>query len=144
MRDFYIYSIVVVAMIAIILLQVNLFETLTLVGTTANLGVVLISSIGLMTGKGRGAAMGGIYGLFLDLIEGKMIGLYLIGYLLLGYLCGRVSASFSKDNRTTTVAFVGVGTVAFEAFIYFRKYATFKVFFFSCNLCGRACERNDL
>lgn len=129
MRDVSIYGIVFVVMVIIILLQMNLFNTLTLVGTTANLGVVLISSIGLMTGKERGAAIGGVYGLMLDMLEGKLIGLYLLGYLLLGYVCGRVSSSFSKDNRTTAVAFVGLGSVAFEAFIYLASMVLMKYAF---------------
>ena len=133
MRDVSIYGIVFVVMLIIILLQINLFNTLTLVGTTANLGVVLISSIGLITGKERGAALGGVYGLMLDILEGQMIGLYLAGYLLLGYICGRVSSNFSKDNRTTAVAFVGIGSVAIEAFIYLASMFLLKYAFSPIN-----------
>ncbi len=144
MRDVYIYGIFVIVMILIILLQINLFSILTLVGTTANLGVVLIASVGLMTGKERGAILGGVYGLFMDMLEGKAFGIYLVGYLLLGYICGRISKSFSKDNRTTAVAFVGVGTVAFEVFIYLVRYFTTTLFDFTNFFRNGAWKRSGV
>ena len=55
MKNFFIYLIAFVLMLIIILLQYNLFSIYTLVGTMANLGLVLISAIGLLTGRERGA-----------------------------------------------------------------------------------------
>ncbi len=127
MRDLSIYLIVLMVILFVIMLQFNVFDLIRLVGTTANLGVVLVASVGLMTGKERGAGVGAVYGMMLDLIEGKCLGAFLSAYLLLGYLCGRVGQDFSKENRTTAVAMVGVGTVVFEGIILLLNILLFKI-----------------
>ena len=127
MRDISIYLIVFVVVLLTLMLQINLFDILKLVGTTANLGVVLIATIGLMTGKERGAAIGATYGLMLDIIEGKSIGLFLGVYLLLGYFCGRIGKSISKENKTTTVAIVGIGTIFLELAVYLMEVMLYHV-----------------
>ena len=118
MKSFYIYAIVFVVMLFVILLQFNMFNIITLLGTAPNLGVVFIVAIGLLTGKERGASYGFVYGLILDIIEGRMLGLYTLLYLILGYVVGRIGKDFSRENHTTFVAMVGICTVVFEGFAF--------------------------
>ena len=78
----------------------------------------MICAIGLMTGEARGSILGGVMGFMIDILEGKALGVYMLSYILLGYFTGRLGRDLSKDNRTTLVAVVGIGTVGFEAFFY--------------------------
>ena len=99
-----------------ILIQINLFNVITLAGTASNLGVVLVVSLGLMCGHTVGGIIGFTYGLLVDILYGKTIGLYVLSYLLLGYFCGKIGRDFSKENKTTIVAITGIGTILFEIF----------------------------
>jgi len=119
MKSFYIYLIVLIVFLLTIFLQINVFSIFTLVGTAANLGIILVTAIGLMTGEERGSILGGVFGFLIDIVEGKALGVYMLSYILLGYFTGRVGKDFSKENRTTLVAMVGVSTLVFEVFYYF-------------------------
>lgn len=101
-----------------ILLQINLFNVITLAGTAANIGAVFVIAMGLMCDKQVGGVIGGIYGLIIDIFSAKAIGLYMLSYFLIGYASGKIGRSFSKENKTTLVVMVGIGTILFEIFNY--------------------------
>ena len=116
MKKFLVGLIVFVVIWFSILMQINLFNVVTLWGTAANIGIVIIVSLGLMCGKTIGGAIGIAYGLISDIIYGKTIGLFTLTYAILGYICGKVGNSFSKENKTTIVVITGISTVLYEIF----------------------------
>lgn len=118
MKKVWISIIVFLIMWLSILLQINWFNVVTLAGTVANLGIVIVVAIGLMCDKTIGGIIGFVYGLMLDIVCGKSIGIYLLSYMLLGLVSGKIGKGFSKDNKTTLIAMVGISTLVFEIFTY--------------------------
>lgn len=105
--------------------QINFLNIFTFFDAAANLAIVFICGIGLLSGKTAGALVGTFYGILLDLLFGKSFGVYLLLYGLLGFASGELSRGFSKENRMSMLYMVALLTIATEvvtnllfAFIY--------------------------
>ena len=94
--------------------QVNFINVFTFFGVSANLAIVIICGIGLLSGKAPGALVGTVYGILLDLLFGKSFGVYLALYGLLGFAAGELSRGFSKDNKMSMYYMVAIFTVITE------------------------------
>lgn len=97
-----------------IFFQANLIEQIPLDGTSANLGIVLVASIGLVCGKLVGGLTGATYGLIYDILFGRAIGVYFSVYLLTGIVSGMLNKNFSKDNKVSMVFLISIITAIFE------------------------------
>lgn len=107
-----------ITIIISILIQINLLNVVTFFGTAANIGIVIVVAMGLMCDKTTAAVIGSIYGLIIDVITGKALGFYVLVYMLLGYISGKVGRGFSKENKTTLAVMIGVSTLVFEIATY--------------------------
>ena len=97
-------SVIVLCVISIsIFLQANLLEMIPLNGTSANIGIILIASLGLICGKFVGGVTGAVYGLIYDVSFGRAIGLYTGMYILVGLISGTLNKNFSKDNKISMI-----------------------------------------
>lgn len=110
-----------------IFLQANLLQTIPLNGTSANIGIILVASLGLICGKFVGGITGCIYGILYDISFGRAIGLYAGMYLLVGYFSGMFNKNFSKDNKVSMIFLISIITAVFETVAYiflimFRNY----------------------
>ncbi len=110
-----------------IFLQINLLQVITLNGTSANLGIILIASLGLICGEFVGGCTGAIYGLIYDILFGRAVGVYLSIYLLIGIISGKLNNNFSKENKVSMIFLISIITAIFEAllygfFVFFRQY----------------------
>ena len=114
MKKFLVSLLVFIIMIISILIQINLLNVVTFAGVAANIGIVIVATIGLMCDKTAGAVLGSIYGLLIDIIAGKALGFYLLLYMLLGYIIGKIGKGFSKENKTTLIVIVAISTIVFE------------------------------
>lgn len=114
MKKFLVVLIVFLVILISVFIQINLLNVITLVGTAANIGIVLVVGVGLMCDKEVGGLLGISYGFVQDILFGKAIGIYALLYMLLGYFSGKLGRGFSRDNKTTMVAMVGIGTAIFN------------------------------
>ncbi|MBR4110586.1 MAG: rod shape-determining protein MreD [Clostridia bacterium] len=110
-----------------IFLQANLLQAIPLNGTSANIGIILVASVGLICGKFIGGINGFVYGILYDIAFGRAIGIYTILYLLVGYLSGSFNKNFSKDNKVSMIFLISIITAIFETsiflfFVLFRNY----------------------
>ena len=94
--------------------QVNFLNIFTFFDTAANLAIVFICGVGLLSGKTPGALVGATYGILLDLLFGKSFGVYLLLYGLLGFASGEMSRGFSKENRMSILYMVALFTIVTE------------------------------
>ena len=100
-------------------LQVTLLEEIKLFGVAANLGIVLVSGLGLSSGIIPGVLTGCVYGALTDIMYGKTFGIYLIAFMLAGLASGEFSKGFSKENKLSMVYMVAALTVIMELILYF-------------------------
>lgn len=99
-------------------LQINFLNRIPLFGVPANIGIVMVVGIGLLADKLPGALSGGVYGLMLDILYGKSIGVYLAIYALLGFSSGTLSKGFSKENKMSMVYMTALFTAVTELILY--------------------------
>lgn len=77
-------------------LQPTLLNYIKIYGIKPNLILIFIVLIAFFEGKKDGAAVGAVFGLFFDLLVGKIVGLHAILYMYLGSLFGIASEKFLK------------------------------------------------
>lgn len=119
MKKFLIILALIVQGLIIYFLQVNVFSYLTIAGVKPNLLVIYILCIGLFANSYVGIGLGTFFGLLLDLLFGKVIGISAIMLCIIGYLGSYFDKNFSKDNKITIILMVMGATVIYEFGSYF-------------------------
>lgn len=110
--------IIILMFFIIYFLQSNFFTWFNIGGIMPNLYVILILFIGLFIKKKLGIAFGIIFGLFLDIVARKSIGISSISFALIGLLTEILGRDFSKDSRLTIILMVTASTAIFETIAY--------------------------
>lgn len=98
--------------------QVNFLNSIPLSGVIANIGIVLVAGLGLVSGKVIGGIVGGVYGLLIDISFGRSLGVYTALYMLAGIISGFLNSNFSKGNKISMVMIILICTVLFETMAY--------------------------
>lgn len=111
--------VLIVIFFIIYFLQANFFNYATIAGVKPNLFIVFILIIGLFTSGKYAIGSGIIYGLYLDSIYGRAIGITAIMLCIIGYLGDYFDKNFSKENRLTIMLMVIGSTILFETGYYF-------------------------
>ena len=104
------------------ILQANLFNWFTIAKVMPNIFIIFVLFIGLFGNKTMGTIYGLVIGMFLDLVIGTKVGIYCIGFGLIGFLATTFDKNFSKDSRMTIMVMVMVATAIFEIFSYILNY----------------------
>ncbi len=99
-------------------LQSSLFHYINLAGVMPNLLLILVVSTAYMRGRKTGIWMGFLSGLMVDLIFGRVIGLYALFYILIGYFIGSLHRFYSNDDFTLPLFFVAISNIIYGFFYY--------------------------
>ena len=115
----------VISIISIILvffiiyfLQLNFFSWFNISGIKPNVFIILILFIGLFMNKNIACIAGFIMGIYLELLTSKQIGISAVVYAGIGYICGYLDKSFSKESKITIIGIVAGSTVVYELLNY--------------------------
>ena len=101
------------------LIQMKLLNNYPAFGVNPNIGVVLISCIGVVSGTVFGSCIGAFYGLLFDISFGKTLGVHALLFMLIGAISGLFKSKISIDNRFSLVIMVILNTLIFEAILCF-------------------------
>ena len=111
----------IITFFIIYFLQSNFFTWFNISGIMPNLYIILVLFIGLFFRKKLGVTFGIVFGLFLDIVARKSIGVSGIALGLIGFLAELISKDFSKDSRLTIILIVAAATFTYECAIYAFK-----------------------
>ena len=100
--------------IIIYLLQANLFSWFNITGVKPNLFVILTLIIGLFAGRKLSIVFGIFFGLIIDFLINKSIGIASIMLGLTGIIGGYLDKNFSKDSRITMITMIVITTLIYE------------------------------
>lgn len=119
MRKFAIIVSLIITFFIIYFIQVNIFSYFTIAGISPNLFVLYILFIGLYATQFWGITLGVVFGIIIDLIFGKTIGISAVMLCAIGYLGSYFDKNFSKENRLTIIFMVIGSTIIYELGAYF-------------------------
>lgn len=127
MKKFLIILTSVLVIVFMILIQKNILEKIPLFGICPNIGTVLVCTVAVASGSYVGGTIGFFYGLALDITYGRMIGINLLAYLIIGIVSGMLSYKISKDSKISIAVFVFVSTILLELLTSFFMVLFYKV-----------------
>ena len=88
----------IIVFFLIYFLQVNIFSTFTIAGIKPNLFVIYVLFIGLFANQFLGISLGVVFGIILDLLYGKTIGISAVMLCVIGYLVfGKLQKKFAEE-----------------------------------------------
>ncbi len=114
MKKFFVGVLTLIVMLLFLWLQINVFNYFALFGIIPNIGIILIISISLCSGKNIGAISGIIYGVLFDATFENGFGIYTLLFGILGYLIGLLKGEVALDNQVSLLIIVSLSTVLFE------------------------------
>ncbi len=109
---------IIIVFFLLYFLQSNFFSWFTIAGIKPNLFVIFILFIGLFATKKMGLIFGFLFGIFLDIVIGKNVGISGIVLGIIGYLGECLDRNFSKESRITIMLMVITCTIIYETSIY--------------------------
>lgn len=102
--------------------QSSMFHYLEMADVMPNLIIILVVSTAYMSGKLHGTLVGFFSGLLVDIMFGRVIGLYALLYLIIGYLFGFVNKFFSDDDYILPIVLIGIGDFIYGFFYYIFEF----------------------
>lgn len=99
-------------------LQSNFFVWFNIAGIMPNVYVILVLFIGLFVKRKAGLVCGLAFGLYLDIVLGKTVGISALVLGIIGMLGEILSKNFSKDSRFIVCLMVLGTTALYELAVY--------------------------
>ena len=105
---------IIIVFFLLYFLQSNFFSWFTIAGIKPNLFVIFILFIGLFATKKMGLIFGFLFGIFLDIVIAKNVGISGIVLGIIGYLGECLDRNFSKESRITIMLMIAASTGIYE------------------------------
>lgn len=109
-------------LIVAFLLQVTLFQSLSLASTKPNLILILVFIFGFMRGQKTGIWVGFLGGLLLDIYYGDSIGFYAMIYMYIGYFNGTFYKLFYDEDITLPLLLIFVSNILYGFSVYVIRF----------------------
>lgn len=122
MKKVFINIAIIIIFVFIYLLQANFFTWFKIAGVMPNLFVILMLYIGLFMGRNSSIAYGATFGMLIDIFISRRLGITSIMLIVIGIIADLFDKNFSKDNRITVMAMVGITTIIYEIGAYMLNY----------------------
>jgi len=90
-------------------------------GIAPTISFVVVVSYSLLRGNKEGMVVGGIVGLLHDIYFGNAFGVFLVMYIIVGFLAGTFNKNFYRESYTFT-ALVAMYTIFVNIVYYFVHY----------------------
>ncbi len=120
--------VIILTFLLIYFLQSNFFSWFTISAISPNLFIIFTLLIGLFGGKKLGVGIGLFFGIYLDVVIGKNLGLSTVMLTFIGFLGGYFDKTFSKESRLTIMLMVIGSTCVYEIGYYILEIIEHAVF----------------
>lgn len=103
------------------ILQSTVFQHISVMGVMPDTALVLVVSLGIFTGKERGAVIGAAAGMLQDIVYGKPVGITAFSYMAIGYFVGETGGKVFKERLVVPVVITaGATLVKYSVNIFFN------------------------
>lgn len=131
MNSFRSFLIITATIILCFILQCSVFPALSFSGIGPNLMIIVAVSYGFMLGDVRGMVVGLFCGLLCDVFFGQVIGLQMLLYSLLAFLCGKFERLFYVDDIKLPILLILVSDFLYGFLSYVFQFLIHGRFFLS-------------
>lgn len=115
MKRFIVY---LIEIIVCYLIQSSMYPYIGLANVMPNMILILVVSTAYMRGRMSGLLMGFFCGLLVDIMFGRVIGLYALFYLIIGYFIGYANKIYDRDDYTIPLILVVISDAVYGFFYY--------------------------
>lgn len=105
-------------------LEATLFQNLRIYGFKPDFTLMIVVSYGILRGKQDGGFIGLAAGLLVDIMYGKVFGIYALAYMITGYVSGMFNEKVFKDSMLPAMMFNGVAVALCQSIVYLFSYLT--------------------
>lgn len=105
---------IIISFFIIYFLQSDFFTWFTIAQVQPNLFVMFVLLIGLFAGKKIGLVLGAIFGVYIDIVIGRQLGISGILLGLIGLAGEYLDKNFSKESRITIILMIIGATAIYE------------------------------
>ncbi len=119
------YLILIAFIIAI--LQITVLQFISIANVVPNLALIVVIVFTIYLDEFKALKFSAYIALFLDVLSGKGLGVYLIAFIVISYTVDKIGATVFKDNFLSPIIFIAFSTVFL--FVYFTLVDYFSVGF---------------
>lgn len=129
--------VVVLGLIVILnlVIQSTVAQAVSIYHVSFNLFVITVVTFSLLRGQREGMLIGFAVGLMQDIFFGSVVGFYALIYMYMGFIIGRFSKTFFKDNYLIPLVAIGTSSLILNLIVYitflFRGRTQFFFFLFT-------------
>jgi len=105
-------------------LEATLFQGFRIYGFKPDFTLMIVVSYGILRGKRDGGYIGLAAGLMVDIMYGKVFGIYALAYMITGYVSGTFNEKVFKDSMLPAMMFNGIAVALFQMIVYLFSYLT--------------------
>ncbi|MCR5684294.1 MAG: rod shape-determining protein MreD [Lachnospiraceae bacterium] len=109
---------ILVQALLLYLMQTSVFTAFELAGVVPDLMIILVVAVAYMRGSNKGMLAGTVCGLLMDLTYGKVIGLFALMYMFIGFISGFAHKIYDESDYTIPVFLVGISEFLYNLFYY--------------------------
>lgn len=131
------YVLIFIMNIILFLLQTTLFDAISIGNVVPNLMVVITSAAGLLYGEKAGMFSGVVSGVLIDFMYSDTIGLCIFIYALIGFLNGKASRIYYKEDLYLPMLSMTLSDLLYGALYYlffFLLAGRLQIVYFACNI----------
>lgn len=118
-----------------LVIQSSVAQAVSIYHVSFNLFVITVVTFSLLRGQREGMFIGFAIGLMQDIFFGDVVGFYALIYMYMGFIIGRFSKTFFKDNYLIPVIAIGASSLIMNLIVYvtflFRGRTQFFFYFFT-------------
>lgn len=107
-----------VLLIVCFILQTTLFTYLQIANVVPNLILVVTVAAGLLYGRRGGMLAGVASGLLIDLMYGNVVGVNMLIFSIIGYLCGAASKLYFEEDFMVPIAIMAGSDILYGLMYY--------------------------
>lgn len=108
----------ILVVFALFILQTTIFNYIKILDMKPNLLLIFVCIMSYLRGNKEGMILGISVGLFVDIMSGRVIGMYGIVFMLAGFILGSIPRKFFWDNIIITLIFTFVIMIPSEVLLY--------------------------
>ncbi len=118
------FILIAVLLLVNLALEATLFQGLRIFGVKPDFTLMIVISYGILKGKNYGTYVGLCAGLLLDIMYGKVFGIYGLSYMITGAISGMFNEKVFKDSMLPALLFNFAAVAICQTLIYMFSYLT--------------------